>query len=276
MKILISIAAFAVVLWKVDVKEVINQFSDIKWEYLIIAFILYGFSKFISAVRLKKLFHEVKINLSGVFNLKLYWLGMFYSLFLPGNISGDFYKFVYLKRNFNVRVRDVFGAIIIDRVNGAVILLLILAILATFFFNIFIVVLLMLFVFGLFYIILRRFFPIAHDKIFLISLYSSLVQGVQLIVAFVILIALGIPEIHKTEIYLFVFLVSSIAAALPISLGGMGARELVFVYFGNIFVYDLSMAISLSLIFQVMNLSVALTGGFVKLKSSQNVTNNTK
>ena len=51
--------------------------------YLLGALFFFVVSKWISALRLNRYFHEIDLPLSGVSNLKLYLLGMFYNLFLP-------------------------------------------------------------------------------------------------------------------------------------------------------------------------------------------------
>src|SRR5690606_12350828 len=58
--------------------------------------------------------------------------------------------------------------------------------------------------------------------------YSFLVQLLQLACAFFILNALGITA--QILEYQFVFLLSSIVALLPLTIGGVGARELVFIF----------------------------------------------
>lgn len=50
--------------------------------------------------------------------MKLYWLGMFYNLFLPGSISGDAYKIVILKRRYNAPYKKTSAAVLLDRFNG--------------------------------------------------------------------------------------------------------------------------------------------------------------
>ena len=67
---------------------------------------------------------------------------------------------------------------------------------------------------------------VMKEVIFETSLMSFLVQISQLISVFFILKALGVDELLFR--YLFIFLISSIVAMLPISIGGMGLRELTF------------------------------------------------
>ncbi|QKG53302.1 lysylphosphatidylglycerol synthase transmembrane domain-containing protein [Hymenobacter sp. BRD67] len=61
---------------------------------------LFTLSKLISSVRLNTFFRAVGIQLTERYNLRLYWLGMFYNLFLPGGIGGDGYKVYLLGKEF--------------------------------------------------------------------------------------------------------------------------------------------------------------------------------
>jgi len=66
--------------------------------FLILALIAFVISKIIASWRLKIYFKNIFIRLTEQTNLKLYWLGMYYNLFLPGSIGGDAYKVLLLKK----------------------------------------------------------------------------------------------------------------------------------------------------------------------------------
>jgi len=68
--------------------------------------------------------------------------------------------------------------------------------------------------------------------------------------------------------YLVVFLITSIAVVLPITNGGVGATEITFVYLAKYFHYDVSLAVSLALMFQLITLFVCITGGTVTLEDN--------
>lgn len=123
--------------------------------------------------------------------------------------------------------------------------------------------------FGGFILIIRKYFRSVSNKVLRISVYSFFVQLAQLISAGFLLYALNSEASGTILIYLFVFLISSVAAALPITIGGMGTRELTFAYLGSYFNYDVSIAVSLSLLFQLITSFVSLTGSVVTLKEDK-------
>ena len=97
-RILIAIAAMYLALRKINWQEV-NQFEwSISLLWLLPALLLYNASQFISAYRLLQFYKVYLPGISYPFNLRLYYRGMFFNLFLPGGIGGDAYKIIALKK----------------------------------------------------------------------------------------------------------------------------------------------------------------------------------
>ncbi|WP_280956354.1 flippase-like domain-containing protein [Belliella baltica] len=95
------------------------------------------------------------------------------------------------------------------------------------------------------------------------NLYSIGGQIAQMVAAYFILIALGIDQ--KILEYQFVFLLSSIVAVLPLTIGGVGARELVFIYSHEYIGIDKNAAVAFSLIFFLISAISSLFGAFLKI-----------
>ena len=108
------------------------------------------------------------------------------------------------------------------------------------------------------YIFCRLFYR-SFIKVFSRTLLYSLgVQLLQLLCAYFIIKAMGAEESIMS--YLLVFLVSSIVAVLPISIGGMGVRELTFLYGAELLAINPDMAVSVSLMFYLITAFVSLMG----------------
>jgi len=88
-------------------------------------------------------------------------------------------------------------------------------------------------------------------------------QIAQIICALFILLSLGITE--NIFAYQLVFLLSSIVAALPLTIGGIGAREVVFVYAYSYAGIEEATAVAFSLIFFLISALVSLCGAFIKI-----------
>src|SRR5690606_38135723 len=79
--------------------------------FLFLAFVAYGCSVVIASSRLNGFFKGVGLVLSERYNFKLYLLGLFYNLFLPGGVGGDGYKIYFLRRKFDVKGRRLLSAV---------------------------------------------------------------------------------------------------------------------------------------------------------------------
>ena len=130
---------------------------------LVIATTFFTLSKLVSSVRLNLFLGTIGVSLPEKYNMKLYWLGMYYNLFLPGGIGGDGYKVYLLNREFKTGTKKIAAAILIDRVTGMMALFSLLVFLTYFvafptIFKYFIWVLIPASVW-IFYITIRNFFP---------------------------------------------------------------------------------------------------------------------
>ena len=88
-KIIVTILCFWYISQKIDFAEAFRALQAANWTFLFLAVVAYVASKIVSAFRLNIYFRNINLHLPAWQNIKLYWLGMFYNLFLPGSISGD-------------------------------------------------------------------------------------------------------------------------------------------------------------------------------------------
>lgn len=266
-KAAITILALYIVFRKIELKEVLELFAGANVFFLCLGLLAFILSQVISSFRLNNFLRSVDVHISERSNLRLYLLGMYYNLFLPGGIGGDGYKIYLLNKKFGVKVKRLFRALILDRLSGLAALLGIAVILSLFvpYFNSFDYyswLLVPLIVLG-FYFFMRLFFR-DFLKIFAITqLQSFLIQAFQLLCALLILFSFGVfGNLYE---YLFLFLVSSIVATIPITIGGVGAREIAFLYGAQITSLDINQAIALSFMFYLMTVLVSLSGMYYSL-----------
>lgn len=273
LKVVISFAALYFVFTKIEFAQVLGIYKEANILWLTLALISFVFSKFIAALRLNKFFNSIEVYLSELQNLKLYLLGMFYNLFLPGGIGGDGYKIFVLNKKFDIATKKIFWSVLVDRLSGVFALFSLSVVLFYFIniefsFNILpLVWLLIPLGFAFFYLALKKITPYFKDLIVKTSLMSVLVQVSQLLTAFFILKALGVDELQFR--YLFVFLISSIVAMLPISIGGMGLRELTFLYGSQFLFLDEGSSVAISLLFYLITAFVSLTGIYYSIRTER-------
>src|SRR5215203_547645 len=118
LKIAITVVCFWYISTKIDFRKALDAFTKAHWWYLFTALLFFILSKILSAFRLNIYFDNIKLRLSTKTNLKLYWLGMFYNLFLPGAISGDAYKVLLLNRKYKTPYKKASAAVLLDRFSG--------------------------------------------------------------------------------------------------------------------------------------------------------------
>ncbi len=269
-KIVLSVGALLFVFTKIDIQEVLAIYKKSILLYLLVAILLFSLSKFTAALRLNRFFHAINIKLSEVFNLKLYSLGMFYNLFLPGGIGGDGYKIYLLNKTHDVKAGKIFWAVFHDRLSG-VLALFCLAIILSLFIQIDVEInykpwiwLLIPAAILLLFIIIRKFFSYFKHIYHITTSLSFIVQLIQALCAYFIFLAIG--GSGNVAGYLFVFLISSIVAMLPFTIGGVGSREITFLY-GSIFMgLDENLSIAMSLMFYLITAFVSFFGFYFSIR----------
>ena len=271
-QVLISFTALYIVLVKTDTEKLLEIISAANPLYLMLAFVVFNISKILNALRLNRFFRAIGLQLKELYNIQLYYLGMFYNMFLPGGIGGDGYKIYILKKNHSMKMVNVFNAVFWDRVAGVFALVFLTA------------VFLIPSTFAALhkeyipatYAVIALSYPLSwlltkllykqFNSIFLVTAGESvLIQATQALSAWFILLALSVQSNHID--YLAIFLVSTVATVLPITIGGAGAREITFFYSLNYLELDPNAGVALSLIFFAISAISALIGMFLQGKS---------
>ncbi|NNE30406.1 MAG: flippase-like domain-containing protein [Saprospiraceae bacterium] len=267
LKVLVSAAILFFIFGKIEFSQVWLELKKTHPGFLFLALASFILSQWVSSIRLGLFWRCLKIPLGRTANWRLYLLGMYYNLLLPGGIGGDGYKLISLNQDYGTKRKDLFLALLFDRLLGLLALFLLAALGMSWYFPspwslIPVAVILLI---PLAYFILQKTkvdflpaFPLGLS-------WSLLIQGLQILSAWFILQALGLEE--NVLIYLILFLLSSLAAVIPITLGGAGARELTFVFAGSYFAIDVNAAIALSLMFYLLTLGVSLAGMYYSFKS---------
>ena len=242
-----------------DLKDAFNKANPI---FLFLAFLAFVCSQLISSSRLNTFFKGIGLMLSEKYNFKIYLLGMFYNLFLPGGIGGDGYKIFLLRKTFGIKGRRLFQAIFFDRLSGLWALGSIISALVIFIPHLGIPnwapVLLVAIGTIAYYIVMRKFFADYSQQFVFSHLKAILVQSMQMVS--VILLLYGLSYDGKFSPYLLMFLASSLVAIFPFTVGGLGARELVFVYGAQYFELDQHLAVIISLLFYCISALLSFSG----------------
>lgn len=270
LKILVSVLLLYFIFTRLPFKAVLDVLKHANCSFLLFALLLFALSKTLSALRLNLFFHQLGAPLTTTSNLKLYVLGMFYNLFLPGGIGGDAYKGYRIQNEFKPGTKKVVSALILDRLNGLIILFILACTLGYLISPApweewrWVLPALGIFSVLLFWYINRIYFKTLYPIFWPATLYSLGVQLIQLACVWCILQAFNI---HTDQwAYLFIFLVSSIVAVLPITIGGIGSREVVFLYGALWLGLQEDTSVTISLIFFTITALISLTGIWYHLR----------
>jgi uncharacterized membrane protein YbhN (UPF0104 family) len=269
-KIILSLSAIYYVLKKVSPGDIAGLLQSAKALYLLPALFLFAGSKFMSASRALLMLNHYSIPISAWENLKLYWTGMFYNLFLPGGIGGDIYKTAAINKIHNDGLKISVGVVLMDRVAG-VAALIILALGFIPFINLYhwgwvSIIGILLTIIGFVGSIII-FMPGLKEITGKLLGWSFMVQIFQILSILFIMKAIGVKA-NFLE-YVIIFLLSSIAAMLPISIGGIGIREMVFFSFSGYFFLDQKVAVSISFSFYLITLLASSPGIFSALEGKR-------
>jgi uncharacterized membrane protein YbhN (UPF0104 family) len=269
-KVAFSAAALYYVFNKIDLQQTKQIFISLELAWLLPATLFFILSKVVSSIRLNSFFRTIGLSLSELYNLRLYAIGMYYNLFLPGGIGGDGYK-VYLlnKQHEEVKLKSLISATLLDRIAGLYALLVLACTLGLFLpeyveYQQFILLMLMATSLPMYYLMIKFLFSQFSKSTVSTLFLSFLVQGFQVICAYFILLALQVKA--QFIIYQFVFLISSIVAVFPFTVGGVGARELTFVLSHEYLGINQNIAVAFSLLFFLITAIISLIGAFLSEK----------
>ncbi|HTM92910.1 MAG TPA: lysylphosphatidylglycerol synthase transmembrane domain-containing protein [Flavisolibacter sp.] len=255
LKIVITILCFWYISTKINFSEALKALLKANWFLLFVALLFFILSKILSAFRLNIYFRNIRLQLSEWKNIKLYWLGMFYNLFLPGAISGDAYKVVLLNRKYKTSYKKASAAVLLDRFSGVLALGIILSVYGVIVLHNYQYDVLLIFAailaFAGFYFVIRFLFKDFLQSFFPTFLWALAVQVSQVVCVYFIMLSLHLP-LSQHE-WVFIFLLAAVISVLPISLGGgLGTREVVFAGGANFFHLDPQTGVIISLLFYLL------------------------
>ncbi len=225
---------FWLVFNNIDFDDLKERLSSLPIAYVAVAIFTLNIGQIVSGMRMRYYFGHFHQIFPVPFSVALYYVGAFYSIILPGGVSGDGYRAYLLKKIYAIPVKSCLRLVICERASGMFMLCSLAIAYALFSQAISFVPYGYPLAIAAFIILIPSYFFSAKyilrdpPKIALGAAGLSLI--VQLsgsISAFAIFSGLDVPMELMWD-YLFIFMLSSMASILPISVGGAGVRELTF------------------------------------------------
>jgi uncharacterized membrane protein YbhN (UPF0104 family) len=272
LKIVVTVTLLYFFVFKrVPINDVKNRLLNANYWWMFAALVCFFLSIVVSSWRLQSFFKSINLRLDSRFNFRLFLLGLFYNFLLPGGIGGDGYKIYMLNKSYKLPAKKVFWAIMFDRLSGLWAIGLITVGLIFFIpqIDIHIGVPLGIFIVGsgIYYFVAYMFFREYTRYFFAGHSKAIVVQGLQVMA--IICVLLGQNFDGKFSPYLLSFLISALATIIPITVGGAGLRESVFMELTKVFPMDKSLAVFLPGSFYIISLIVAFSGIYYVLRPSR-------
>lgn len=260
-KLVATTATLAVIIRQVNWSEVQAIWQRCHPSWLVVAFLAFHGSKITAAMRLDRLLLGCGHRIDFRWHVLLCYGSMFYSNLLPGAVSGDAYKALVFNKHFGVPMKEAVVAIGLDRITGLLLLGFLGACCLGFVWHwtlsLGCLVGMLLFTFcfsALIYYYSRDFY------LGLAGAYwdSLVVQSLQILCATAILGAIG--DFQALAAYLCVFVCATTAAVLPLTLGGIGIREVVALQLTSLLGLDPQRGFALMFMFYLISLVGSLCG----------------
>lgn len=235
LKLIFMLGALYLVFRKIDLSSTLQIIGHINPWFFGLALLSSVLSLAISGLRSQYYFEAFGLPLAKRYVMRLYFIGTFFNLALPGGIGGDGYKIYHIHKHFKFSKLKAFRVVLYERVNGFYVLCLLGFII--FYFSSFyhlpyaglantslLILITPCYMLGIKYILKDNLRTACKA-----TLYSLWVQLLQISLAISLLYGLA-PD-ASIAVYIdftLLFVVASILAIIPISIGGVGIRELTF------------------------------------------------
>lgn len=118
LRILVSGALLAWVLWRADLGEVVARFTGARFEWLLLAFAVNSFGNVLGAWRWQLLLRSQgrSIGMPRLFNS--YLVGLFFNNFLPSSIGGDVVRAADAKKTGGGTLTENLTVVLVERLIG--------------------------------------------------------------------------------------------------------------------------------------------------------------
>lgn len=121
LRALIGLVLFGALLWSIDLSATWDRLRDVSVTPLAVAFVVSAAGVVLSALKWRVLLSERQINLPLGSAIRFYWMGMFFSNFLPTSVGGDAIRMTLARHHGSAH--ELAASILIERLTGLAVLL---------------------------------------------------------------------------------------------------------------------------------------------------------
>ncbi|MDB2414719.1 flippase-like domain-containing protein [Rickettsiales bacterium] len=263
-KLIVIACAFYIIYKNADLDRISQYLKNIDSLSLIFAFISLLTAQLVSSYRTRFYFASKGLYFNHKFSIGFYFTGMLLNNVLPGGIGGDGYKIYLVKKIANFPKLTAFRLILSDRASG--LLFLIFFAIAIFPFSSsysfinyapILMAICLIILFSGYFISTKILLKESYQTALKAAPYSFIIQLLNIICVVFILYGL---EASLYADYIILFMISSIFAIIPISIGGVGLRELTFLYGADFLGLDPELGVTIAMLFFIITLICSLNG----------------
>lgn len=271
LKLALALAVLALVLSQAELGKITAYAKGVSPLWLMLAFLLYTVAQWFAAQRMRYYYLRAGKDLTQPYCLRLTMVAMFYNLVVPGGIGGDGYKVFLLKQRCDYPVGEGIRLQISMRASGMMVLMLtMLAALAFADWGSYIawrwpLLVLMLLVLCAGYFLSVRLLLNETPRTALGALPWSFGNNALSILA-VMLVAQGLGAHWPLPELIATYCLGQVLSLLPLTIGGLGLRELTFYYVATIVnastgaALDPEFGVTLSLLFFAVHAATSMLG----------------
>lgn len=247
---------------KINFSDVKAAFLQSNPYYILMAIFFYFMSMVMGTWRSLVFLKSIGMNLKYGFNFRLYMLGAFYNIFLPGGVGGDGYKIYILARKFKFPTKKVFWALFLERISGVwaicFIMVTLIMLIPQINIHVFWPLSTLIVSTGVYYFLSKKFFSEYSRYFFKAHLLSGIVQSFTVLIVVSILLSQDFQG--KFSPYLLSFLASTLISVINIGIGGLGVRDYAMTHASDIFGMDQTIAVFVTTTYWMISVIVSLPG----------------
>ncbi|MFO1243557.1 MAG: lysylphosphatidylglycerol synthase transmembrane domain-containing protein, partial [Rickettsiales bacterium] len=235
LKYLIAAALLYYVLRQMDLATFAGYMKRISIWAALGAFIAFNIGQIICAERMRYYYANAGQPISRKFSIVSYYVGIFYNLVFPGGVGGDAYRVYLFKKVANLPVGQGIRIQLANRLNGLLVMSLMILVAAAFI-DVGIskplywggLALTAILGTGCYFLLMKWFIKEEATSAWGAMLYSIAAQMCGLVTFALIWASLSHGEGFAA--YIVLFLTALIVSMLPVTIGGLGIREFVFLH----------------------------------------------
>ena len=288
---ILSLFLFIYLLTKANWKLCFNYFQKLNFFNTIVALLIINLGYFLKSLRWKNILSTLKIKENTLVLFKVFLIGGYLGIITPGKL-GDFGRIYYLKKDRNWK--QLLTSLLLDRLNDLVVLILLGSIAILRLKNLFpnhfeitlnnklVILISIVLIIGI--VVFKKF------ESFFLEIYHSLKMSLslkdnfyQILITLIsmgclygsfILIANDLNILIAPIDILLIAFITGILNLLPITVLGVGVREISIIYLFSLYGVEYDISIAFSLIIFVIQIITFLPGAFWFYKNPINLKKN--